>query len=136
MLATQRVNEGQRRPLVVLVGPECKRRADLARELLDRDTAVVLCSGPPGCALVRDDSCPLNEAADMIVVLPTESADRETLTSLSLCAERARNALVVEPSTVRSDVSSARVRTTDAAKAASLVTTVLHHPPVRRARGI
>lgn len=118
-----------RSPLVLLVGKESGTGRRLARGLIARDYAVVSCAGPPGCALVRDDACVLLRTADVAVVLPTWSADKETAVGLSLCVGQARRAVVVEPtSAVRSRPDVVTVRSADPETVAGAIERVLARP--------
>ena len=125
---------GYGRPLVTLVGPYSEDRVDLAREMIDAGSAVSLCSGPPGCPLLRGEACALLETANATVLLPNASQDRKVTTGLMLCAQNAPGCIVIEPSTVGVRGSAVHVRFSDMARVASLVSSVLHHPSSRRIR--
>jgi hypothetical protein len=106
--------EPQRRPLLVLVGPDTPSRFRTAQHLIDRDNAVVLCDGPPGCPLARGEDCAVVGAADAVVIFPSEEHGHEIGVSLTMCARRAAHAVIVEPTIVRPDVEAMRVRSAEA----------------------
>jgi hypothetical protein len=106
--------EDWKRPLLVLVGPDEPSRFRLATHLIDRENAVVLCEGPPGCPLVRGEDCAVVGAADAVVILPTDAEGREIAISLSKCARRAAHALVVDPTSVHPDIEVVHVPSTEA----------------------
>ena len=81
----------RRSPLALLVGADSALRRETARRLTEQGIGVVLCSGPPGCMLERDDRCVLLSAADIAVVLPGRSTVRE---QLAACARAARRVIV------------------------------------------
>jgi hypothetical protein len=123
-----------RRSLVTLVGPYSEDRVDLARALMDDGSAVVLCAGPPGCALLRGEPCAMIETADVTVLLPTESQDRKVVAGLSVCAENAPGCIVMEPSPVGIRGCAVHVRFSEMERVASFVSSVLHHPSSRSRR--
>ncbi|MEX2556139.1 MAG: hypothetical protein WEB06_10950 [Actinomycetota bacterium] len=90
----------RKRRLVLLVGPDSEGRRDLARALIEGGHSTVICSGPPGCVLLREDRCVLVDAADVTVIMPSHSSRREVTSALALCAREARNAVIVEPSLI------------------------------------
>jgi hypothetical protein len=100
--------------LVLLVGPQDAARLELSQRLIGRGHSIVECSGPPGCPLIRGDECAIVSVADAVVVMPSEARDRETAAALSSCVDRARRALVVEPSAVPHQSEVQRVLSTDA----------------------
>lgn len=87
--------------LVVVVGSNTALRSQAAQELIADGYAVVLCAGPSGCPLLREDRCVLVDVADVVVVLPTTSHDRKVTSGLAMCAQAARRAVVVGPATAR-----------------------------------
>ena len=101
--------------LLALVGSDTADRSRLARHLLDRGNAVVICPGPPGCPLLREEPCGMVDTADAVILLPEAERDREIVRALSMCAQRACHSLVIEPSAVLPDTGSVRVRSVDAA---------------------
>lgn len=80
--------------LVLLVGHDNAERRSIASRLVDRGRAVVICSGPPGCSLVRDDHCALLDSADLVVLLPSLPMAREVVVGLALCARLAHKTVV------------------------------------------
>ena len=118
----------RRRPLVTIVGSFSDNRSELARHLMNGGTAVALCAGPPGCSLLRGETCALLETADATVVLATESRDPEVVMGLSLCAKNAPRCIVMEPSTIDPEGSAAHVRFSEIDRLAGFVRSVLHHP--------
>jgi hypothetical protein len=86
--------------LVLLVGPDTPAEQVLTRRLIARGHSIVICAGPPDCPMIRDEECAIGSVADAVVVMPNEASDRETLAGLSLCVDRARRALVIEPSAI------------------------------------
>lgn len=80
-----------RSPLALLVGADSALRRETARRLTEQGIGVVLCSGPPGCMLEREDRCVLLSATDIAVLLPGRSAARE---QLAACAKAARRVIV------------------------------------------
>jgi hypothetical protein len=116
------------RPLVTLVGKYSDDRVELARELIDKGCAVLLCAGPPGCPLMRGEACALLEATDTTVLLPTDTQDRKVLGGLSQCAQNAPGCIVMEPSTVGIRGGAVHVRFSDMERVSSFVTSVLRHP--------
>jgi hypothetical protein len=101
--------------LVLVVGPDTPTEQELSRRLINRGHSVVVCAGPPGCPLVRGEQCAIGSVADAVVVMPNEAHDRETLAGLSLCIDRARRALVIEPSLVSHEARVQHVPSIDAA---------------------
>src|SRR5690349_18594743 len=122
------------RPLVTLVGKYSDDRVELARELIDKGCAVLLCAGPPGCSLMRGEPCALLESTDSTVLLPTDTHENKVLGGLSLCAENAPACVVMEPSTVGIRGGAVHVRFSEMDRVASFVTSVLHHPSSARQR--
>jgi hypothetical protein len=104
------------RRLIVVVGPDGDERTWLARGLMERGDAVVLCEGPPGCSLVRSDRCPIVDRVDGVVVMPyAGDATREIAIGLTLCARAARCAVALEPSVVHMSSRAQRLFSTDPA---------------------
>ena len=124
-----------RRPLVTLVGKYSDDRVELARGLIDEGCAVLLCAGPPGCSLMRGESCALLETSDATVLLPTDTQEQKVLGGLSLCAQTAPGCVVMEPSTIGIRGSAVHVRFSEMGRVASFVTSVLRHPSSLRHRG-
>jgi hypothetical protein len=114
-----------RKSIVTLVGAFSEDRVDLARGLIERGSAVLLCAGPPNCSLLRGDSCPLLEVADATVLLPNQVRDRKVATGLSRCAENASHCIVMEPSTVPVQGHAAHVRFAEMERMASFLTSML-----------
>lgn len=85
------------RRLVLLVGGDTAEQRDLARGLIERGASYVACSLPAGCPLLVDDRCPLVDLADVAVVTPSRPVRHDAVAELSLCAQRARALVVVEP---------------------------------------
>lgn len=107
-----------RRRLVVLVGQDVPERGEVARELIGRGLAVVICGGPSSdpesCAILRDESCAIVDSVDAAVILPYPGHARGTAAGLVLCARSAR--AVVVAGHVRLDPAPAtavRTETTD-----------------------
>ena len=125
----------RKRRLVTVVGPYSERRVDVARALIADGSAVALCSGPPGCSLLRGDQCPLIETSDATLMLPVQSQDRKVIAGLSLCAENSRPCIVMEPSSVGFRNGAVHVNFPEAERVANFVTSVLHHPSSRRRAG-
>jgi hypothetical protein len=122
-----------RKSIVTLVGAFSEDRVDLARGLIEGDSAVLLCAGPPNCSLLRGDSCPLLEVADATVILPIQVQDQKLVAGLTLCAENASHCIVMEPSTVPVQGHAAHVRFAEMERMASFMTSVLRHPSGRAA---
>jgi len=59
----------EKRPFALVVGRDTRARARVGQALLDRGYSIVMCSGPPGCALAHEDSCALVQRADVAVML-------------------------------------------------------------------
>ena len=106
------------RPLVLVVGSHSSNRTNVARKLISDGSAVILCSGPPGCPLLRGSPCVLVEDAEVTVILPGASRSPEVLSGLSLCSQAARRVIHaggldagkasrVDPDDVAHDVSEA-----------------------------
>lgn len=88
------------RRLVLIVGPESAARDELASSLIEMGEAAIVCSGPPGCVLLREERCVLVDKADATVIMPTHTASREVRAMLTLCAGGARSPIIVEPSVI------------------------------------
>lgn len=82
------------RALALVVGRESPRRNELARALIERGRAVVLCPGPPGCVLLREDRCVLVDHADVVIQLVPRAGTEARIAELRLCASQARRCLV------------------------------------------
>jgi hypothetical protein len=106
------------RPLVLVVGSNSVNRTNVARKLISDGSAVILCSGPPGCPLLRGSPCVLVEGAEVAVIMPGASRAPEVLSGLTLCSEAARRVIHagsydagrasrVDPDAVAHDVSEA-----------------------------
>lgn len=87
------VKEG--RKLVLVVGSGSEARTEVARRILSDDNAVFLCEGPPGCPLLRGQSCVLTETTDMTVIMPSTSTGSEVIAGLGACAKA--SSYVVRP---------------------------------------
>jgi hypothetical protein len=85
------------RPLVLIVGSDSPRRQELAQSLIDRGRAVVICSGPPGCPLIRGERCVIVGTADAAIVLEPGTPSREIAVGLDLCSIEARRCVVGDP---------------------------------------
>lgn len=77
---------------MLVVGHDSPLRRGVGHELIERGYPVVVCSGPPGCALSHDDRCVLLDEVDCAVILPSH-ADRAIDMYLQQCARRARTAV-------------------------------------------
>ena len=98
----------------MLVGPESDDRTQLAKGLIDRGEAIVLCDGPPGCSMVHNGRCPIVDTVDAVVVMPvTGLASREIAAGLTLCARGAHCAIALEPSIIHVSSGSGRLRSLD-----------------------
>lgn len=86
------------RKLVLVVGNESRNRTEVAGRLISEGCAVVLCAGPPGCPLLREETCVLTETADVTVIMPGTSRAPEVVAGLRLCEKASRR--VVRPSDV------------------------------------
>lgn len=91
-------------PLVLVVGSHSARREELARCLIDRGRAVILCGGPPACPLVRGDRCVVVNAADAVVLLEPRPPHRDAALGLLLCSEEARRAVTAESTAAAGDI--------------------------------
>lgn len=97
--------EGSRRVrgrhVVLVVGRDSRRRRALARALLARDHAVLVCADPwepggsdPSCPLIREGRCVLLDAVDLAIVLPEGAPSPRSQAELRLCAQGAPRTLV------------------------------------------
>ena len=102
------------RKLVLVVGSGSKNRTEVARRLISDDHAVVLCPGPPGCPLLRDELCVLTDSADLTVIMPGTSHSPEVVAGLRMCAQASdhvvRPAAFDHPSKVDPDAVADAVR--------------------------
>jgi hypothetical protein len=81
------------RSLVLIVGAHSANRSSVASKLVREGSAVILCSGPPGCPLLRGSRCVLVEGADVTVMMPGTSHAPEVLSGRALCSQAARHAI-------------------------------------------
>jgi hypothetical protein len=106
------------RPLVLVVGSDSSNRTNVASKLIFDGSAVILCSGPPGCPLLRGSPCVLVEGAEVAVIMSGASRAPEVVTGLALCSQAARRVIHaggceagrasrVDPDAVAHDVSEA-----------------------------
>lgn len=86
--------------LALVVGPETDARHELARGFVARAWSSVVCSGPPGCPLLVEDRCALNDAADVTVFMPVSTGRRDVATELALCCGEAKMSVIIEPSPI------------------------------------
>src|SRR6266498_5837783 len=86
----------EERSIVVVVGAESSARATAARTFISDGHSVLLCAGPPGCPLLRNEPCAIVDVADAVVLMPRSGGRRDVEAGLSLCAKEARCAVVVE----------------------------------------
>jgi len=86
------------RSIVVVVGPQSRARSQAARTFMDGGHSVVMCAGPPHCALLRDERCALVDAADAVVLMPRAPGNRLADVGLSKCANASRCAVVIDGS--------------------------------------
>lgn len=90
------------RTIVVVVGPQSKARTDATARFIDEGNSVVICAGPPGCALLREEPCVLVDVADAVVLMPRAAGNRQVEAGLSMCAKAARCAVVIDGSSTAS----------------------------------
>jgi hypothetical protein len=99
IVTASQTTAAEKRAIVVVVGTQSNARAQTVRTFMDGGHSVVMCAGPPGCALLREDRCALVDSADAVVLMPRASGDRLADAALSMCAKAARCAVVIDGST-------------------------------------